>query len=62
MGQGMDGDDSFSSERLRLSRIEQVEIDISRLMEKNNGQIFIVKNEKNGSVYRESGFRINEYS
>jgi hypothetical protein len=37
MGSGIDQDESFNSERLRLSRIEKVEIDISRLMEKNNG-------------------------
>ena len=63
LGSGMDHDESYNSERLRLSRIEKVEIDISRLMEKNNGQIFIVKQEKNGSAYfREAGFRLNEYS
>jgi hypothetical protein len=52
----------MSYERLRMSRMEKIELDISRLMEKNNGQIFIVKNEKNGMVYREGGFRANEYS
>ena len=49
-GKGGDLDDSFTSEKQRQSKREKMEMEISRLMEKNNGQIFIVKQEKNGNT------------
>lgn len=41
-------DDSFlSSEKQKQSKLEKLEMEINRILEKNNGQIFIVKHEKN---------------
>ena len=40
-------DDSFISEKQKQSKLEKLEMEINRIMEKNNGQIFIVKHEKN---------------
>lgn len=39
---------SFSSERNKHSKMEKLEFAISRLMEKNNGQLFIVEHNRHG--------------
>jgi hypothetical protein len=42
-------DASYSSERQKQSKREKMEMEISRLIEKNDGKIFLVKYEKAGS-------------
>ena len=41
-------DASYSSERHSKSKMEKIEMEISRLMERNNGQLFKVEYERNG--------------
>jgi hypothetical protein len=40
-------EDSYTSERQRQSKLEKMEMEINRIMERNNGQLFIVKHERN---------------
>ncbi|CDW74975.1 transcription factor yy2 [Stylonychia lemnae] len=43
-----DIDDTFiSNDKQKQSKLEKIEMEFNRIMEKNNGQIFIVKHEKN---------------
>lgn len=39
-------DQSYGSERQKQSKNEKLEMEISRLMEKNDGKLFIVKQER----------------
>lgn len=49
VARGDPNDASFSSERNKQSKLEKIEQEISRLMLKNNGQLFIVEQyERNG--------------
>ena len=56
-----DPDDSFASERHRQSKLEKVEMEIARLMERNNGQIFIVKHERH-NFSKDGGNKYDDYS
>lgn len=39
-----------SDPRLKQSKMERLEMEISRLMEKNDGKLFIIKHEKGGGM------------
>jgi hypothetical protein len=39
----MDNEESYSSDRQRQSKIEKIEQEISRMLERNDGKLFIVK-------------------
>lgn len=55
-----DQDASFGSERHKQSKMERLEMEISRLMEKNDGKLFIIKHEKGG--YSRDDLKADYYS
>jgi uncharacterized Zn-finger protein len=40
---GFDPDASYSSERYKQSKLEKLEMEITRLLEKNDGKLFIIR-------------------
>jgi hypothetical protein len=57
---GFDPDGSYSSERYKQSKLEKLEMEITRLLEKNDGKLFIIRQEKN-SFCKEDG-NCDDYS
>jgi len=48
-------EDSYPSERQKQSKLEKLEMEYNRILERNNGQIFIVKNEKYRLLHPDGG-------
>lgn len=47
-----DMEESFASEKQKQSKLEKIEMEYNRIIQRNNGQIFIVKNEKYRGIAR----------
>lgn len=60
LGNSGDPEDSYASEKQRQSKLEKIEMEINRIMEKNNGQIFIVKHEKHNA--NKDGLRSDQFN
>ena len=56
----LDLEGSYSSDKHRQTKLEKLEQEISRLLERNDGKLFIVKHEKNGP-HKEEG-KSEDYS
>lgn len=52
---GIDPDASYSSERFKQSKLEKLEMEITRLLEKNDGKLFIIRQEKNSFCKEDGG-------
>lgn len=57
-----DPEASYGSERHKQSKMERLEMEISRLMEKNDGKLFIIKHEKGGIGYNRDDLKADYYS
>lgn len=61
----LDADGSYSSEKHRQSKREKLEMEISRILERNDGKLFIVRQERNyglGGREGQDGVNLDEYT
>ena len=55
-----DDENSFSSESHKIHKLQKLESEINKLLEKNKGKLFVVKNEKNTDRRYKYGSSKNE--